>query len=206
MEGSLTTIERAIAAEVERHDFPKWFRMEIGRGLGGMVVLKLGNGPENDEEAKAVAALWCAALAEIFGEDWSPAVDGPRIKRAFRRLMATRKFFPRPAEFLEVLPPRPEPERKYLTADEIQARRERDARAAMLPPATITFEPRPPLPFKQGIEKLQQILEQKGPGSPGRLPPPSDKLGRINWLRKMHGQQPFATLEDWNAWAKTDRE
>lgn len=91
--------------QFQTHDTPDlWLRMEIGIAFKQLICLRLGNTPAV-EMLPFVAEQW----VETIGEGMTEAADRERIKHGFKQLCRTLKWWPQPAELLNVLPRRQAP-------------------------------------------------------------------------------------------------
>lgn len=78
-----------------------WLRMEIGIAFKQFLCLRLGNTPAV-EMLPFTAETW----VETVGEGMTEAIDRERIKQGFKQLYRTLKWWPQPAELLNILPRR----------------------------------------------------------------------------------------------------
>lgn len=84
---------------------PDWFDKSITEGIQRLMLLGLDRMPPSEFISGTVDA-WCDALFP--GRDWR-ITDADRIREGFRVLSMTRRTWPTPSEFLQAIPPRPEP-------------------------------------------------------------------------------------------------
>lgn len=101
-------------------------RFEIGRGLARLVVLGLEGTPALTK-IKETAQVWLDGVCEEFG--WTPETVEPKVRTAFAEL-EKRPEFPTPYSLRNILNRPAEPTRALPTAEEIQARREAEKKAA----------------------------------------------------------------------------
>ena len=90
-------------------------------GLTMLLTLRLSGSPAADTVA-ATAKTWSCVLAH--GREWDEARDIKRFQTAFMRLANETDRWPAPKDFLERLPPPPEPpklEHRYQPTEEEKA-------------------------------------------------------------------------------------
>lgn len=92
-----------------------WLRMELSIAFNKFLCMRLGNTPAV-EMLPFTAEQWL----ETIGEGMTEAADRERIKQGFKQLYRTLKWWPQPAELLNILPRRqtPKPSPKAQAADE----------------------------------------------------------------------------------------
>lgn len=92
-----------------------WLRMEIGIAFNQFLCLRLGNTP-----AVEMLPFTAESWVETIGEGMTEQLDRERIKAGFKQLYRTLKWWPQPAELLNILPRRqaPPPSAKAKAAEE----------------------------------------------------------------------------------------
>lgn len=80
-----------------------WIRREIITGMQRLTCLGLDREPASDLVEGTVVA-WEEAVR--LNRVWDEELDAPRFRQTFAILSATRKTWPSPADFLEVMPGR----------------------------------------------------------------------------------------------------
>lgn len=93
-----------------------WLRMEIGIAFKQFLCLRLGNTPAV-EMLPFTAETWVMTI----GEGMTESLDRERIKHGFKQLYRTLKWWPQPAELLNILPRRPSAPPVDRTAVNVEA-------------------------------------------------------------------------------------
>lgn len=91
-----------------------WLKLEIATGLQKLTCLGLEGQPAS-ELIEGTLAAWVEVVTA--GRTYDEAIDAPRFRIAFTRLMG-RNRWPAPCHLLEAMPKRPEP---LAIAHEIKA-------------------------------------------------------------------------------------
>lgn len=84
-----------------------WFARQIGQGLSALRALRPEGHPGADE-MELCATVWIDTLWR--DRPWDETLDVPRIQVAFDRLIIGLLCWPLPAQFLRLLPDRPQPQ------------------------------------------------------------------------------------------------
>lgn len=84
-----------------------WITREISSGLQKLVLLNLDRAPAYDVLSRGTLPAWIEAITvgRVLDEDR----DAPRLREAFRRLMANCTRWPTPRELLDAMPSLPGP-------------------------------------------------------------------------------------------------
>lgn len=137
---------------------PAWLRREVMHGLKAMISI----GPENTpalEMVTKVADVWLIAIQRGGVGISIEAVDAPRIREGFERLIPTLVKWPLPKHLLDQIPGRPE--RLRLPAppptDEEIAEGLRQFRTIAAHVGGINVDL--PFPSKEDVEARRQILK-----------------------------------------------
>ena len=136
---------------------PAWLRREVMHGLKAMIAL----GPENTpalEMVTKVADVWLIAIQRGGVGVSIEAVDAPRIREGFERLIPTLVKWPLPKHLLDVIPGRPECKRLPApppTDEEIAEGLRQLAR--MKEQAGINVDL--PFPSKEDLEARRRLLQ-----------------------------------------------
>jgi hypothetical protein len=84
-----------------------WITREISSGLQKLVLLNLDHAPAYDVLSRGTLPAWVEAITT--GRALVEKRDAPRLREAFRRLMATCTRWPTPRELLDAMPALPGP-------------------------------------------------------------------------------------------------
>lgn len=110
-----------------------WLRMEIAIAFQQFLCMRLGNTP-----AVEMLPFTAESWVSIVGEGMTEGADRERIKQGFNQLYRSLKWWPQPAELLNILP------RRIMPKPSVKAQAAEDA----------------DIDTSSGSEKLQDILDQ----------------------------------------------
>lgn len=82
-------------------NYDAWLEIEILTGLQRLICLGLERQPAG-EILPVTAQVWCEALT--IGRAWDEHRDIPRIRQAFVVLAKTRRHWPTPPDFADLMP------------------------------------------------------------------------------------------------------